>query len=184
MNTLLLPDAALLQRAAQVRLLMLDVDGVLTDGRLFFDDDGRESKAFHVRDGYGIKLLQEWHIEVAVITARYSPAAAYRAHDLGIKRIYQGCSDKNLAYTELKIALGLEDVAVAYMGDDLIDLPILTRVGLAAAPADAHPEVGCRVHWQSAQRGGRGAVRELCELILQAQGHWPAILARSAGAEP
>ncbi|MBU2830552.1 MULTISPECIES: KdsC family phosphatase [Acidithiobacillus] len=184
MNELISPDTDLMKRAAQIRLLILDVDGVLTDGRLFFDDDGRESKAFHVRDGYGIKLVQERGIEVAVITARYSPAVAHRAHDLGIKRIFQGCSDKNLAYTELKIALGLDDAVVAYMGDDLLDLPILTRVGLATAPADAHPEVGCRVHWRSAQQGGYGAVRELCELILRAQGHWSAIIARAAGVLP
>ncbi|WCE93696.1 KdsC family phosphatase [Acidithiobacillus ferriphilus] len=184
MNELISPDADLMKRAAQIRLLILDVDGVLTDGRLFFDDDGRESKAFHVRDGYGIKLVQERGIEVAVITARYSPAVAHRAHDLGIKRIFQGCSDKNLAYTELKIALGLDDAVVAYMGDDLLDLPILTRVGLATAPADAHPEVGCRVHWRSAQQGGYGAVRELCELILRAQGHWSAVIARAAGVLP
>lgn len=177
-------DASLLSMAAHVRLLVLDVDGVLTDGRLFFDDNGQESKAFHVRDGYGMKLLQERRIEVAMITARYSPAVAHRAHDLGVKRIYQGCADKNLAYTELKIALHLDDAAVAYMGDDLIDLPILTRVGLAAAPADAHHEVARRVHWQSSLPGGRGAVREFCELILRAQGHWPAILARAAGEAP
>ena len=182
MNELISPDTDLMKRAAQIRLLILDVDGVLTDGRLFFDDDGRESKAFHVRGCYGIKLVQERAIEVAIITARYSPAVAHRAHDLGVKRIHQGCLDKNLAYTELKIALGLDDAEVAYMGDDLIDLPILTRVGLATAPADAHPEVGCRVHWQSVQRGGRGAVRELCELILQAQGYWPAVIARAVGA--
>ena len=160
----------------RIRLLVLDVDGVLTDGRLTLDAQGDETKTFHVRDGHGIKLLQAQGTEVSIITARHSPALAYRAHELGIHRVYQGYQDKCLAYTELKISLGLEDEAVAYMGDDLLDLPILIRAGLAAAPADAHSEVLKRVHWHSRLGGGRGAVRELCDLLLQAQGHWSTIL--------
>ncbi|WP_414040418.1 KdsC family phosphatase [Acidithiobacillus sp. M4-SHS-6] len=166
--------------AAQVRLLILDVDGVMTDGRLYFDDAGTESKAFHVRDGYGIKLLQAQGVELAIITARFSPAVAHRARDLGIKHLFQGCKDKHLAYSELKLALHIEDSMVAYMGDDLIDLPILLRVGLATAPADAHPELIQQVHWQSRYQGGRGAVRELCDLILQAKGCWPEVLAQAS----
>ncbi|MCE5393641.1 MAG: HAD hydrolase family protein [Acidithiobacillus sp.] len=169
------------ERCARVRMLILDVDGVLTDGRLIFDAEGQESKVFSVRDGYGIRLLQDHGVEVALITARYSAALAHRARDLGIRRVYQGSLDKLVAYTELQVASGLPDEALAYMGDDLIDLPILRRVGLAAAPADAHPEVLQRVHWQAAQVGGAGAVRALSEAILQAQGHWSGILQRAGG---
>ncbi len=170
---------ALMESAAQIRLLILDVDGVMTDGRLYFDDAGTESKAFHVRDGYGIKLLQAHAVELAIITARFSPAVAHRARDLGIKHLFQGCKDKHLAYSELKLELNVEDAMIAYMGDDLIDLPILQCVGLATAPADAHPELTQRVHWQSQYEGGRGAVRELCELILQAKGCWSAVLTQA-----
>ncbi len=167
-------------RASQIRLMILDVDGVMTDGRLYFDDAGTESKAFHVRDGYGIKLVQAQGVEVAIITARFSPAVAHRAKDLGIKYLFQGCKNKHLAYSELKLTLNIDDRAVAYMGDDLIDLPILVHAGLATAPADAHPELVQRVHWQSSKKGGRGAVRELCELILRAQGCWPSILTQAS----
>ncbi|MGC8467349.1 MAG: KdsC family phosphatase [Acidithiobacillus sp.] len=167
-----LPEA----RWLGIRLAIFDVDGVLTDGRLLFDAEGRESKAFHVRDGHGLKMLQKAGIEIAFITARYSPALAYRAQDLGIRRVYQGSLDKRLAYRELKLELNLENTAIAYMGDDLIDLPILTSVGLAACPGDAHPEVLARVHWRAQAPGGGGAVREFCEAILKAQGHWTRLL--------
>ncbi|WP_248883722.1 HAD hydrolase family protein [Igneacidithiobacillus siniensis] len=167
------------ERGARIRLLILDVDGVLTDGRLLFDAEGRESKGFHVRDGHGIRLLQDAGIEVALITARYSAALAHRARDLGIQRVYQGSVDKMVAYTELLFATQIAEEAIAYMGDDLIDLSILARVGLATAPADAHPEVLARAHWVSAHNGGMGAVRELSEEILRAQGHWDAIVARA-----
>ncbi|MEY2342603.1 KdsC family phosphatase [Acidithiobacillus sp. IBUN Pt1247-S3] len=168
-------------RCARLRLLVLDVDGVLTDGRLLFDAEGQESKGFHVRDGHGIRLLQDCGIEVALITARYSQALAHRARDLGIQRVYQGSVDKIVAYTELLFATNLGDEEVAYMGDDLIDLAILSRVGLAAAPADAHPEVLARAHWVAQRNGGMGAVRELSEEILRAQGHWDTIVARALG---
>ncbi len=177
-------NPALDLRIAQIRLVILDVDGVLTDGRLHFGSDGQESKMFHVRDGYGIRLLQDAGLEVALITARYSPAVAHRAQDLGIRRVYQGSLDKRVAYTELKLAMSLEDDAVAYMGDDLVDLPVLGRVGLATAPVDAHEEVAARVHWQSRLGGGMGAVRELSELILRGQGHWEAIIDRCLGEHP
>ncbi|MFA7496037.1 MAG: HAD hydrolase family protein [Acidithiobacillus sp.] len=180
MSDLKITAAAVAERAAKIRLLILDVDGVLTDGRLYFDDDGKESKAFHVRDGYGIKMIQAQLVDVAIITARFSPAVAHRARDLGIKHLFQGCKNKHLAYSELKLELGIDDGAVAFMGDDLIDLPILTCAGLATAPADAHSEVVKRVHWQSQERGGCGAVRELCDLILQAKGCWPDVVARAS----
>ena len=169
------------ERCARVRLLILDVDGVLTDGRLLFDAKGQESKSFHVRDGHGIRLLQDCGIEVALITARHSQSLAHRAHDLGIQRVYQGSVDKIVAYTELLFATKLDEEEIAYMGDDLIDLAILSRVGLAAAPADAHPEVRARVHWVAQRSGGMGAVRELSEEVLRAQGHWDTILARALG---
>lgn len=177
---MLLAPQALTERATQIRLLILDVDGVMTDGRLYFDDAGCESKAFHVRDGYGIKLLQSRGVELAIITARFSPAVAHRARDLGIQHLFQGCKDKLLAYRELKLALQIDDPEVAYMGDDLIDLPILLRAGLATAPADAHPELAHQIHWQSRYQGGRGAVRELCDLILQAKGCWPELLLQAS----
>lgn len=161
---------------AKIRLAIFDVDGVLTDGRLLFDAEGRESKVFHVRDGHGLKMLQKAGIEIAFITARYSPALAYRAQDLGVSRVYQGSLDKRLAYRELKLELGLEDAVIAYMGDDLIDLPILTSAGLATCPSDAHPEVLARVHWCAQAPGGGGAVREFCENLLKAQGHWARLL--------
>ena len=169
------------ERCARIRLLVLDVDGVLTDGRLLFDAEGRESKSFHVRDGHGIRLLQDCGIEVALITARYSQALAHRARDLGIQRVYQGSVDKIVAYTELLFATQRREEEVAYMGDDLIDLGILGRVGLAAAPADAHPEVLARAHWIAQRPGGMGAVRELSEEILRVQGYWSGIVARALG---
>ncbi len=171
-------------RISRIRLVILDVDGVLTDGQLHFSSDGQESKMFHVRDGHGIRLLQDAGLEVALITARYSPAVAHRAQDLGIRRVYQGSLDKLVAYTELKLAMGLEDGAVAYMGDDLVDLSVLGRVGFATAPADAHEEVVSRVHWQSRLGGGKGAVRELSELILRGQGHWEAVIRRCLDGRP
>lgn len=165
-------------RAAQsLRLVILDVDGVLTDGSLYLDQAGVETKGFYVRDGHGLKLLKRFGLELAIITARHSPAVAYRAHELGIQHVYQGYQDKCLAYTELKIERGLEDEVIAYMGDDLVDLPILARAGLPAAPADAHPEVLSRARFVSRLPGGRGAVRELCDFILQAQGKWQEVMA-------
>ncbi|MCE5359850.1 HAD hydrolase family protein [Candidatus Igneacidithiobacillus taiwanensis] len=171
----------LIRRCQGLRMLVLDVDGVLTDGRLLFDATGQESKIFHVRDGHGIRLLQDCGVEVALITARFSPALAHRARDLGISRVYQGSLDKVVAYTELLLATGYDDAELAYMGDDLIDLAVLRRVGLAAAPADAHPEVLTRVHWVAQNNGGMGAVRELSEFILRAQGKWDGVLARALG---
>lgn len=164
-------------RAQPIRLLVVDVDGVLTDGSIFMDNEGQEYKAFNVRDGHGLKLLQRAGLMVAIITGRSSGVVAHRARELGIAHVFQGIQDKRLAYAELKLATGLADHQIAYMGDDVVDLPVMVRVGLAAAPGDAHPLVQAQSHYVARQPGGRGAVRELCELLLQSQGHWEAIVA-------
>jgi 3-deoxy-D-manno-octulosonate 8-phosphate phosphatase (KDO 8-P phosphatase) len=169
-------DAALLARARAVRLLLLDVDGVLTDGGLHYDDGGGEAKTFHVHDGHGLKMLQEQGIPVGIITSRESPLVARRAAELGIAHLRQGCADKRQALADLLAGLGLAADAVAYVGDDVIDLPVLGRVGLALAVADAHPEVRARAHWTTRANGGRGAVREVCDLLLAAHGRLAAAL--------
>jgi 3-deoxy-D-manno-octulosonate 8-phosphate phosphatase (KDO 8-P phosphatase) len=164
-------------RAARIRLVMLDVDGTLTDGRLYFGNGGEELKAFHVHDGLGIKLLRQHGIELALVTARHSALVQRRAAELGIAHLDQGCADKREALQRLCTTHALEPGQVAVMGDDLGDLPALALAGLACAPANAHPWVAARVHWQSHARGGEGAVRELCDLLLAAQGHAERLLA-------
>ncbi len=164
------------ERAARVRLLALDVDGTLTDGRLLLAADGVEIKAFHALDGQGLKLLRGIGIEVALITARTSEVVTQRAGELGITHIHQGCHDKRASLRTLSRLLGLEAPQVAYMGDDLPDLPALGWVGLAVAPANAHPWIRERVHWITTASGGRGAVRELCDLVLDAQDQAEAVL--------
>ncbi len=158
------------QRAAQVRLVVFDVDGVLTDGRLYYTDDGLELKAFHSRDGHGMKLLMNSGVELAIITARTSPTVTRRMESLGIRHVYQGRLEKLPAFEELIQELGLTPEQAAYVGDDIVDLPVMTRVGLAVAVADAHPLVKRHAHWQTAHPGGRGAARDVCELIMEAQG--------------
>lgn len=164
-------DKDLLERAAQIRLLALDVDGVLTDGRLYFDQQGNELKAFYTRDGLGLKALQKFGITLAIITGRESRIVADRAAQLGIQHVYQGRDDKLNAFNELMSETGIGEQHTCYAGDDWIDMPVLSRVCLAVAPADAALAVRDRVHWVTAARGGHGAVRELCELILHAQGY-------------
>lgn len=165
-------------RASRVRLVALDVDGTLSDGRLWFMGDGKEIKAFHVLDGLGMKLLRDSQIEVALITARESPIVQVRARELGLRHVYQGSRDKLDALTHLCHALSLKHDQVAYMGDDLPDLPVLRLVGLAAAPANAHPWILPHVHWRTRAAGGEGAVRELCDAILLAQGKLEPVLRR------
>ena len=157
-------------------MLALDVDGVLTDGRLYFDATGNELKAFHTRDGLGLKSLQRFGIELALITGRSSPMVTARAEQLGIRHVYQGRDDKLNAYMDLIRRTGLEHENVCYAGDDWIDLPVLMRVGLAVTVPDADEEVRRRVHWVTGRSGGHGAVREICDLILAAQGHDRTIL--------
>lgn len=164
-----LPDAAVLQRAATVRALVLDVDGVLTDGSVYMGADGELMKAFHIHDGKGISMLLDAGIEVALLTARRSEIVLRRAEELGIRHVMQGRNPKWPALEELLNALELAPSQIAYVGDDLVDLPVLRRVGLSATVADAHPWVAEHCHWQARRPGGSGAVREICELILAAQ---------------
>lgn len=158
------------ERAARIRLLALDVDGTLTDGRLRLASDGTEIKAFNALDGQGLKLLRECGIEVALITARSSAIVAQRATELGIEHVYQGCHEKLASLRALCQILSLDAAQVGYMGDDLPDLAALGWVGLAVAPSNAHPWVAQRVHWITRSAGGAGAARELCDLIVDAQG--------------
>lgn len=163
------PPQDLPARAARIRLACFDVDGTLTDGRLYIAADGTETKAFHVHDGLGISLLRRAGIAVAFITARSSPAAEIRARDLGVEA-HTGIKDKRAFVAGLRERLGLAADEVAFMGDDLADLAALGEAGLSAAPADAHPAILARVHWRAASRGGRGAAREFCDLLLAARG--------------
>jgi 3-deoxy-D-manno-octulosonate 8-phosphate phosphatase (KDO 8-P phosphatase) len=162
----------LLARAARIRLVLLDVDGVLTDGRIWYGPEGEALKAFDVRDGHGIVLVRA-HVDFGVISGRPGKATEKRLEELRFKHAIFGERDKLAGYARLA-HLGVPDEAVAYMGDDVNDVPLLARVGLAACPADAHPEVRRRVHLVTAAPGGRGAVRELCELLLRAR-HIPLV---------
>ena len=162
-------DPLLLERAAKIRLLALDVDGILTDGRLYFDNTGNEMKAFSTRDGMGMRLLADQGIDLALITARQSEIVKARAANLGITRIYQGSLRKLDAFHDLLSGTGLDAEQVCYAGDDWLDLPILDRAGLSVTVADGDPVVKKRVHWITSRPGGHGAVREICDLILAAQ---------------
>ena len=157
-------------RAAKIRLAVFDVDGVLTDGKLCYSDDGRELKSFHVHDGFGLKRLMANGIEVAVITARMSHLVTERTAELGIAHVYQGQQDKLVCFEQLIHALKLEPDQASYCGDDLPDLAVMQRVGLSVAVANAHPWISERARWRTQLRGGEGAVRELCDLLLTAQG--------------
>jgi 3-deoxy-D-manno-octulosonate 8-phosphate phosphatase (KDO 8-P phosphatase) len=159
---------ALVARAARVRLVLLDVDGVLTDGRLYYGADGEALKAFDVRDGHGIVMLRD-HVDFGVVSGRPGKASEARLHELRFKHFVFGERDKLAGYARLA-HLGVPDEEVAYMGDDVNDVALLRRVGLAACPADARPEVKEAVHFVARSPGGRGAVRELCDLILRAKG--------------
>jgi len=172
---------ALLPKAKRIQLLLLDVDGVLTDGTIVYTEDGGESKGFNTRDGFGLRMLQDSGVDVGLITARTSEAVRRRAGDLGFAHVYQGRKDKNNVYEEILQATGLRPLHTAYMGDDWLDLPLLGRVGLSAAPADGAPEVRQRVDYVCRLNGGRGAVREICDLILEARGALAPLLARYSG---
>ena len=163
-------DPLLVERAARIRMLVLDVDGVLTDGRLYFDNQGNEMKAFCTRDGLGLRALQSQGTELAFITGRQSEIVARRAAQLGITRVYQGRNDKLNAFNDLLSDTGMDEQKVCYAGDDWIDIPVLDRVGLSVSVADADPVVKNRVHWVTSLGGGKGAVREICDLLLAARG--------------
>jgi 3-deoxy-D-manno-octulosonate 8-phosphate phosphatase (KDO 8-P phosphatase) len=167
-----------LERARAVRLMAFDVDGVLTDGALYVTDGGEEIKAFHTLDGLGVKLLQSTGVSVAFVTARQSRLVARRASELGVAHLFQGVDDKLAVLEGLCTRLGIALTACGYMGDDLPDLPLLTRCGLAATVPEAPEAVRARAHYVSRKPAGRGAVREICELILSAQGELDAAVGR------
>jgi 3-deoxy-D-manno-octulosonate 8-phosphate phosphatase (KDO 8-P phosphatase) len=157
-------------KAQHIRLVIFDVDGVLTDGSLYLGDDGQEYKAFNSRDGHGMKMLQYHGVAIGIITGRTSEVVRIRMENLGIEHVYQGKQQKLPAYEELRDKLGLQDTQIAYVGDDVVDLPIMRRAGLAIAVQDAHPLVIQHAHWQTPHAGGRGAGRDVCEMIMEAQG--------------
>jgi 3-deoxy-D-manno-octulosonate 8-phosphate phosphatase (KDO 8-P phosphatase) len=172
-------DAQIRERAARIGLVCLDVDGTLTDGRLYFDGDGREIKSFNVLDGQGLTQLRRFGIHVALITARNSQAAKRRGDDLRLET-FIGVKDKLTCMDELAARHGLDRQRTAFVGDDLPDLDCLRVAGLSVAPANAHPWIAEVVHWRTRARAGEGAVREVCDVLLAAQGHVPAILAGAA----
>jgi len=162
----------------KIKLLLLDVDGVLTDGRILYGSQGLEMKGFDVKDGHGLKLVQRAGIAVGIITGRESDIVSRRAEELGVAYLYQGAKDKLIPYVEVLETAGLKDDEVAYVGDDLVDLPILQRVGFSATVSDALEEVKARVDYVASRPGGRGAVREICDYLLRSSGRWDAVTAR------
>jgi 3-deoxy-D-manno-octulosonate 8-phosphate phosphatase (KDO 8-P phosphatase) len=165
------------ERASRLRLLLFDVDGVLTDGVVMMHSDGSESKGFHIKDGAAIVWAQRAGLAVGLLSARTSGATSHRAAQLAVRIVKQGVSSKRAAFDQILREAETDEAHVGYMGDDLLDLPILTRAGLSAAPADAAAEVRQSVHWVSSAPGGRGAVREFIELVLRAQRRWDTVLA-------
>lgn len=164
-------------KATRIRLLLFDVDGVLTDGTVIVHADGTESKQFGIRDGIAMVWAQRAGLTAGFLSARTSATTPHRAAQLGITLVHQGVTSKLATYEHICADLGVSDAEVAFMGDDIVDLAVLRRAGLSAAPADAVPEVRAAVDWVSRSHGGRGAVRELVELILRAQGLWDAVVA-------
>lgn len=175
MNTSALQAAS--ERAKRVKLMIFDVDGVLTDGGLRYGADGEVLKTFNVLDGHGIKLLQQSGVKAAIISARDSAIVAKRAADLGIAVLRQGVHDKRAVFEQILDELHLTVADAGFMGDDVIDLPVMTRVAFAASVPNGHPEVRSRAHYVSQAHGGQGAAREVCDFILRAQGNYEAALA-------
>lgn len=166
----------LLEKARRVRLMIFDIDGVMTDGKLLFGPEGECLKVFHVLDGHGIRLLQQAGIPAAIISARQSPMVMKRAQDLGIQHIQLGIQEKLAAFSALLEKTGMDASDCGYIGDDVIDLPILIRAGFSASVPNAHQEVRSRVDYVTQAPGGNGAVREVCDLILKAQGKYQPLL--------
>lgn len=162
----------IINKAQKIKLLILDVDGVMTDNRLFYNDDGVETKTFYTRDGHGMVMLQKSAVEIGIITGRKSQLVTNRMRDLKVKHVYQGVPDKLPTFLKLVEELDIQLDEIAYVGDDILDLPILMRIGLAVTPADGDDEVKARVDYISKFEGGRGCVREVCEIIMRAQGSW------------
>ena len=165
-----------LKRAKRIQLVLLDVDGVLTDGTVLMHGDGTESKQFFIRDGAGIVWAMRAGLTIGLLSARESATTNQRAAQLGIRIVAQGVTSKADEYARIVSELGVTDEQVAYMGDDVLDVPVLSRVGLAAVPADAVAEARAHAHWTSNHGGGRGAVRELLEMILDAQHRWATVV--------
>lgn len=168
------PKTSLSSTAKKIKMLLLDVDGVMTNGSIILDNQGNETKAFHVRDGRGIKLIQKSGIQVGIITGRNSEVVNLRARELGIAEVHQGVKDKVLVFDAILSRHGIKDGEVAYIGDDDVDIGIFKRAGLAAAVSDADPCVKPHVHYITKAEGGRGAVREVINLILKSRGELPA----------
>ena len=169
-------ETQLLEAAKKIKLVIFDVDGVLTDGSLFFGDDGQEYKAFNSKDGHGMKMLQDSGVPIGIITGRQSEVVKHRMNNLKITHVYQGRLDKLPAFEQLTQDLGVTAQEVAYVGDDVMDLPVMIRVALAIAPQDAHELARQHAHWVTPHGGGRGAARDVCELIMRAQGNWDQIV--------
>lgn len=165
-------SAEVIAKATKIKLLILDIDGVLSDNKLYYGDNGIEYKSFHTRDGHGMVMLQQSGIEIGIITGRKSPLIDKRMKDLKVKHVYQGVPDKLPTFLKLVEELELDLSEIGYMGDDILDLPILTRVGLAACPLNADKELHPYVDYVASFNGGEGCVREMCELILKSQGLW------------
>lgn len=168
-------------RARALEWILLDVDGVLTDGRLFYGPDGEHWKVFDVRDGAGIKIAQRTGLKVGILTGRFCEALRVRAHELRLDAVFMDRPEKASAFAELLATYNTTAEKVAYMGDDLLDLPVIVRCGLSFAPSDAVPEVRERVHRVLQHRGGRGAVREMCEIVVRARGDWEPFVATLLG---
>ena len=164
-------------RAARVKVMIFDVDGILTDGSLTYGPDGEVTKTFNVLDGLGIQLLQKTGVQTAIISARKSPIVNARAKDLGINHVWQGFHDKRIAFAELLAQTGVTAEECGYIGDDVIDMPLLGKVGFAVTVPSGHPEVQYRAHYVTKAPGGCGAVREVCDLVMRAQGTYEQALA-------
>nr|WKF58216.1 3-deoxy-D-manno-octulosonate 8-phosphate phosphatase KdsC [Paraburkholderia busanensis] len=171
------------ERASRVKLMIFDVDGVLTDGGLLFTAEGDTMKGFHSMDGHGMKLLRQAGIDTAIITGRKSGIVAVRAKEMNVTHVYQGVQDKPAAFADLLQQTGLKAEECGYMGDDWVDLAVMLNVGFAAAPANSHPEVIARAHWVSEARGGHGAAREVVDTLLRAQHKYEALLAAACSGE-
>ncbi len=166
------------ERLGKIRMLLLDVDGVMTDGRIIYSSDGTETKAFNVKDGHGLKMMQRAGIETGIITGRDSTVVTHRAKELGINILYQGALDKTIPFKKILQTYNINAEEIAYVGDDIVDLPILLQVGFAATVADALPEVKERVDYVAKLEGGKGAVREICDLILKGSDRWDGVAAK------
>lgn len=167
-----------MEQAKGIKLVILDVDGVMSDGRIVIDDNGVEQRNFDIKDGFAVVALQMSGIDVAIITSKKSGSVRHRAEELKIKRFHEGIKKKTEPYEQMLAEMGIGDAQVAYVGDDLVDLSMMKRVGLPIAVADAVPEVRAAAKYVTQARGGHGAVREAAEMILKAQGKWDAILAK------